>query len=124
MKKYSYALTERKRFMGFMTGDNDLSILYSSVAEPKGEGLHYHTESDEIYLPIEGRGTLWVDGKIYRLRPGIVIRVEKGEPHQLLSVSKPPLKLCVAKTPDLSDDKVEIETPEALQRLMGRHHIS
>ena len=90
MKKYYHPLEGKKRFMGYNSGDVNLSIQYSSKSDYKGEKPHIHTESEEIYLTLRGRATIWVNGKIHRLKPGNPIKIEKNEPHAVLSVSKGP----------------------------------
>lgn len=52
---------------------------------PERELLHYH-DYHEYYVVLEGRAELEVEGKLTPLRPGIVVMVEPGEKHRVVSV--------------------------------------
>ena len=106
MKRYLHKLNGRTKIMGYSTGDRDLSIGYFNHYKITGEDTHRHEESDEIYITTKGRGTIWVNGKILRLKPGMPLRVEKGEPHRMLSVFRGPLEVYTIKVPDNYDDKI------------------
>ncbi len=123
MKRYYHKLDGRRRFMGYSTGDTDLSIGYFNGDKFIKENTHIHRESDEIYIPVKGMATIWVNGKILRLRPGMPLRVEKGEPHCMLSIFRGPLEIYVIKVPDKYDDKIIIETPRKLNELIHKHGL-
>lgn len=123
MKIYTHGRDGRHRVIGYHTGDKDVYIPFFSGARITNETLHIHTDSDEIYIPIQGKGTIWVNGKTYRLQPLVLIRVEKGEPHRVLSVDEAPFAYYAVKTTTL-DDKVDLETPDELLKLMRRSNLT
>lgn len=55
------------------------------MAVPAVEALHYH-HYHEYYVMLEGRAELEVEGEIVPLRPGVVVMVEPGEKHRIVSV--------------------------------------
>ncbi|MBI4173752.1 MAG: cupin domain-containing protein [Candidatus Aenigmarchaeota archaeon] len=123
MKTYTHSMEpgQRSHVFGLVTGDHDAALGFYSGADVPGEAVHYHEESDEIYLPVRGRGAIWVAGKIYPLQPGVVRRVEKGTPHRLLSLNMS-FACYSIQVPSLGD-KVELETPLPLQDLLRRHNL-
>lgn len=106
MKKYNFELKGRQRVMGYSTGDSDVSISSFHGDEIVGEENHYHTDSDEIMIVVKGEGVLQVDEREVDLKPGCLIRIEKGEKHRVLKVTKAPIEYYVIKVPDNKDDKV------------------
>ena len=122
MKTYLHSLKGRQKILGYQTGDSDLYIAFFSANKVMEETTHLHSSSDEIYVTTKGKGTIWVNGKIYRLEPGIVRKVEKDEPHKVLSVYGGELEYIAIKT-NTVDDKVELETPPELLELMKKHNL-
>jgi len=47
-----------------------------------GPPKHVHDNFDEIFAIENGELTVWIDGKIKKLRPGEVLHIPKGTPHQ------------------------------------------
>jgi|SRR3989344_41446 len=123
MKQFKHEPTGRQRFMGYSTNDKDVSIIFYGTDKIQGEIPHFHQDSNEVYLTTNGQGAIWINGKVYRMRPGQPIKVEKGEPHMVLSVIRGPLEYYVIKTPDTSDDRIQIETPAELTDLLKKHNI-
>lgn len=44
---------------------------------------HYHKNTEEIYVILEGSGTMMVDGAILQLKQGDVVVLHPGEKHSL-----------------------------------------
>ena len=122
MKTYRHGSEGRHRVIGYHTNDSDLYIAFVSGSRITGETTHIHTDSDELYITVRGKGTIWVNGKIYRLQHGVIKRVGKGEPHRVLSVYEAPLVYYTIKINTL-DDKVDIVTPPELLELMKRQGL-
>ena len=47
-----------------------------------GPPKHIHTHFDEVFQVANGELTVWVDGEIKKVRPGDVLSIPKGTPHQ------------------------------------------
>lgn len=79
-------------------GDSDAGVLFmhDDVIEPGASiGEHRHEGNEEIYLVIEGHGTMILDGKEYPFRPGDVSLVKSGHTHGLRNSADGPMRLIV-----------------------------
>jgi len=67
------------------SGHHLLSVRYSSSESPWSDhGLHAHTQSDEIYLLLQGRLDLVVAGALVALFPGEMLFVKAGIVHSVV----------------------------------------
>ena len=125
MRVYHFTGKSRERISGFSTGDLDASFGHNYQKDRKfeDENVHIHTDSDEYYLGISGKSTLWVSGRILRIGKGDLVKIEVGEPHRLLCAHRTPAELYTIKVPDTVDDKYPVETPIELRELMKKHGI-
>jgi mannose-6-phosphate isomerase-like protein (cupin superfamily) len=46
---------------------------------------HYHKETTEVYLILEGRGTLELNDDVVEVEPGVVVYIERFTAHKLTS---------------------------------------
>ena len=69
---------------------------------------HFHHAQEEMFIVLEGRGTLRVAGEMLPLREGDVVFIPPGPeyPHQIVNTSDAPLKYLSISTRD---------TPEIVQ---------
>ena len=51
-----------------------------------------HPRSDQWLFVIRGQGKALVEGKSIRLKPGVLLLIEKGERHQILATGRAPLR--------------------------------
>ena len=64
----------------FGTGDfQQASVRYVKIR--KG-GIHHHTDTTEIYLPVAGRGVLYGDDEQVDLFPGEYVMIPPGTKHR------------------------------------------
>jgi mannose-6-phosphate isomerase-like protein (cupin superfamily) len=69
-----------------------------AVLEPGTSiGLHTHGDDEEIYLVLEGRGTMQRDGREFEVGPGSVIVNRPGGTHGLRNTAAEPLRLFVVE---------------------------
>ncbi len=77
------------------------------ILEPGKRGCPYHLHhaQEEMFIVIEGRGTLRVAGEMLPLKAGDVVFIPAGpdHPHQIINTSEAPLKYLSIST---------METPE------------
>jgi uncharacterized cupin superfamily protein len=64
------------------------------VVPPGKKAFPYHAHSliEELFIVLEGSGTLRHDGKEFSIRAGDVISSEVGKPHQIINTSGADLK--------------------------------
>ena len=60
---------------------------------------HIHPKTDEIQYIIEGSGSMWLGNERKEFKPGTIIIIPKGTPHQGQIVSSGPVKALAIKIP-------------------------
>jgi mannose-6-phosphate isomerase-like protein (cupin superfamily) len=87
------------------------SLTRHSLAEirhPSGTASqeHFHTEAEEVYFVIDGRGGIRVDGETRTIGPGDVVVIAPGERHKVWSEGQEDLVLLVTCVPAYSVEEV------------------
>jgi len=81
---------------GFMVlAGNDRSQAATMVLQSHGQNSSLesqHAESDQWLLVLSGTGRAIVAGEEVRLRPGLMLLIEAGEPHEIRSDSEAVLR--------------------------------
>jgi mannose-6-phosphate isomerase-like protein (cupin superfamily) len=84
-----------------------LQIIYNNTDISWADsGPHAHSESDEVYIVIEGEMTVDVAGNVVAVGAGEYLCVPAGTFHHLVAV-RPPVKSFVIRGPSIND-KVEV----------------
>jgi mannose-6-phosphate isomerase-like protein (cupin superfamily) len=78
-------------------------VDYAVLPPGASIGRHRHGENEELYLVLEGEGTMHLDGRELPVRAGHVVLNRRGGEHGLVNTSSRPLRLFV----------VEIAAPRA-----------
>lgn len=55
-----------------------------------GQGRHVHEDDSEVFIILQGKARIEVEGKSYDLRAGDVVICEPGEDHHLVSDEQEP----------------------------------
>ena len=55
------------------------------------EGRHLHEDSEEVFVCLQGRAKLIVDGVEHEMRVGDIAVIEPGEEHHLLADKEDPM---------------------------------
>lgn len=77
-------------------------------------GLHYHTEADEFFYILAGRGTFRLNGKGIAIGPGDIIFVPAGQDHGFSVSPEQPLEMLVfLDRPGLAQDFRELHALRA-----------
>jgi len=87
------------------------SLTRHSLAEirhPPGTASqeHYHTEAEEVYYVLAGRGGVRVDGETRAIGPGDVVIIVPGQRHTVWQEGEGDLVLLVTCVPAYSVDEV------------------
>jgi mannose-6-phosphate isomerase-like protein (cupin superfamily) len=72
-------------------------VDYAVVPPGASIGRHRHGENEELYLVLEGEGTLLLDGQQIPVRAGHVVLNRRGGEHGLVNTSDRPLRLFVVE---------------------------
>jgi mannose-6-phosphate isomerase-like protein (cupin superfamily) len=80
----------------------------AEIRHPAGTASqeHYHTEAEEVYLVIEGQGTIRVDGETRTIGPGDVVVIVPGQRHKVWPVDESELVMLVTCVPAYSAEEV------------------
>jgi mannose-6-phosphate isomerase-like protein (cupin superfamily) len=71
-------------------------IDYAELPAGASIGRHRHADTEEeLYLVLEGRGTMWRDGEQFTVRTGELIRNRPGGEHELRNTGTGVLRLFV-----------------------------
>ena len=84
----------------------DVQIIYNCADKSWSDANeHFHTNSDEVYIVLEGAMHLNVNGSPVRINKGEYLCVRRGEKHQLISVDVPHTSF-VIRGPSVQDKVV------------------
>ena len=72
---------------GFATPDNDLATVHVVDISVDAQ-THYHRKMTEIYVVLEGEGSLEVDGDIVLLTPMTSVMIQPGCKHRAVGKLK------------------------------------
>ncbi|MGZ4302782.1 MAG: cupin domain-containing protein [Gaiellaceae bacterium] len=59
------------------------SLAEATLEPGQATERHYHRHSEEIYVVLEGKGTLELDGEIRKVEPGDAALIPPGAWHQI-----------------------------------------
>ena len=80
---------------GALTGACNF-IDYAELPPGASIGRHRHRrDEEELYLVLEGRGSMWRDGEQFEVRSGDLVRNRAGGEHGLCNTGSGPLRLFV-----------------------------
>lgn len=70
----------------------------------KNAEKHYHKISTEYYYVLSGKGKIVLDGEIYPIQKGDLVKIDPGVTHQALEEADVPLEILVIATPPAIGD--------------------
>jgi mannose-6-phosphate isomerase-like protein (cupin superfamily) len=82
----------------------------AEIRHPPGTASreHCHTEAEEVYFVLEGRGGVRVDGEICDIGPGDVVVIVPGQWHSVWQEGEGDLLMLVTCAPAYSVDEVVV----------------
>lgn len=72
-------------------------VDYAVLPPGASIGRHRHGRNEELYLVLEGEGTMQLDGQSFPVRAGHVVLNRPGGEHGLVNTSQAPLRLFVVE---------------------------
>jgi len=70
-------------------------VDYAVLPPGASIGRHTHGDNEELYLVLEGQGTMHLEGREFPVRAGHVVVNPRGGTHGLVNDSREPLRLIV-----------------------------
>ena len=80
------------------------SLAEATLAPGQATQRHFHARSEEIYVLLEGRGEMEIDGARRDVGPGDAILIPPGAWHQITAGAEPLRFLCCCAPPYAHDD--------------------
>jgi len=87
-----------------VAGARNQSLAEAELQAGQATQRHYHANTEEIYVVVEGRGEMEVDGERSPVQPGDVVLIPPGAWHQLRALDGPIRILCCCAPPYSDDD--------------------
>jgi mannose-6-phosphate isomerase-like protein (cupin superfamily) len=80
----------------------------AEIRHPPGTASqeHYHTEAEEAYFVLEGKGKISIDGETGDIGPGDVVAIAPGQRHKVWQEGQGDLVLLVTCVPAYSVEEV------------------
>lgn len=76
--------------------DSPLKFLYYMILPPgTSVGYHEHGSNEEVYVILEGNGTMTVNGTEQAVKPGDVLLNKPGWSHGLENTGEEPIRILV-----------------------------
>ena len=72
-------------------------VDYAVLPPGASIGRHRHGRNEELYLVLEGEGTMQLDGQSFPVRAGHVVLNRPGGEHGLVNTSQAPLRIFVVE---------------------------
>ena len=94
-------LGEDKALIGTLPGFPDdfgssIHFIHETILEPGTfTGVHPHEDSEEVYVFIEGKGRMLIDGEIVEIQAGDAVLTKQGSTHNLENTGEIPMRLIV-----------------------------
>jgi mannose-6-phosphate isomerase-like protein (cupin superfamily) len=86
-------------------GARNQSLAEASLEPGQATQRHYHAETEEIYVLLDGRGEMEVDGARQPVAPGDAILIPPGARHQIRAEPSTELRfLCCCAPPYRHED--------------------
>jgi mannose-6-phosphate isomerase-like protein (cupin superfamily) len=85
-------------------GAANQSLAEAELAEGQSTSRHYHAETEEIYVVLDGRAEMEVDGERRDVGSGDAILIPPGAWHQITAAGGPLRILCCCAPPYRDDD--------------------
>jgi mannose-6-phosphate isomerase-like protein (cupin superfamily) len=70
---------------------------------------HYHARTEELYVLLEGRGEMEVDGSRAAVGAGDAVLIPPGARHQITAASRGPLRFLCCCAPPYADDDTHFD---------------
>jgi mannose-6-phosphate isomerase-like protein (cupin superfamily) len=68
------------------TGSAGLTVFEDDMPLNTSSGVHYHSEADECFYVLEGRGSIVLGDSLYRISKGDFVFIPAGEDHNVRNV--------------------------------------
>ena len=89
-------------------GNRNQSLAEATITAGSITRLHKHTDSEELYHVIQGKGEMTLADKIFTVEVGDTVCIRPGTVHQIRNTGDNDLKILCCCSPQYSDDDTEL----------------
>jgi mannose-6-phosphate isomerase-like protein (cupin superfamily) len=89
-------------------GNCNQSLAEATITSGSITRLHKHTDSEELYHVIQGKGEMTLADKIFTVEVGDTVCIRPGTVHQIRNTGDNDLKILCCCSPQYSDDDTEL----------------
>ena len=94
-----------RELLGTQHGTANQSLAEATLEPGQATQRHYHARSEELYVLLDGRGEMEVDGASRQVVAGEAILIPPGARHRITAAPDTPLRfLCCCAPPYAHDD--------------------
>jgi mannose-6-phosphate isomerase-like protein (cupin superfamily) len=87
-------------------GSRNLSVNWLEVPAGSSEELRSHEEAEQVYVVVDGTGTMSATGDAQRLERGDLVLIPPATDHSVANDGNAPLFLCSVQSPAVSADEL------------------
>jgi mannose-6-phosphate isomerase-like protein (cupin superfamily) len=99
----------RVLFDAALGGAAKQSLAEATLAPGRATQRHYHAQTEEIYVLLEGEGEMEVDGDRRRVRPGDAVLIPPGARHEIRAAGSSGLRFLCCCAPPYRDEDTFLE---------------
>ena len=92
-------------------GNRNQSLAEATLAAGSITRLHKHTNSEELYHVIQGKGEMTLGDKKFTVKVGDTICIQSGTAHQIKNIGEKDLKILCCCSPQYSHNDTELIEP-------------
>ena len=86
-------------------GSRHMTVTWIEVAPGVSQELHTHEEAEQVYVVVQGTGTLSTTGDTELLEPGDLALIPPASDHRIANEGEVPLALVSVQSPAVSVDE-------------------
>jgi mannose-6-phosphate isomerase-like protein (cupin superfamily) len=86
-------------------GSRHMTVTWVVVPPGVSQELHSHEEAEQVYVVVQGTGTLSATGDTEQLEPGDLALIPPASDHTLANESEDPLAILSVQSPAVSVDE-------------------
>ena len=92
-------------------GNHNQSLAEATIRVGSITRLHKHTDSEELYHVMQGKGEMTLGEKTFTVIAGDTVCIKPGTAHQIKNIGDNDLKILCCCSPQYSHDDTELIEP-------------
>lgn len=101
-------------FGWYFLNTKKLSIIQEEMGPGKSEAPHFHIFAQQYFYILQGKATIFKDGKPHQLHKGDGIHIPPKSIHSIINNSNQKLDFLVISSPHSHSDKIPIDNKKSV----------